>query len=589
MKTIIRIITILSISFLIAQPVLKAQTNPDDIIFKAMNDELSRCISKLAIDKHKPPFFISYQMSDAQSLSVRATLGGLVSSNETPGRMQNVRLMVGDYSLNDENFITGSTTSTSFFSNGMGSLALPVDNNYDAIRRAFWIASDQSYKRAVESYDQKLTALKQQNKSDEEKLDDYSKITPVSLIKKCTTVKYDKAKWESLAKEVSAVFKNYPQISNSSVNLAFVNASVYITSNEGTRIKIPLSIASLGINAGIRAEDGETLNDQLLYNELNPEQLPAIEKLRQDIRQMADNLLTLSKAPSIKDSYSGPVIFEGEAVAELCVQSLFKNNNFVASRVPVYGIERPNMGSVNKLDDRINQKICSEKITITETPKLKSFNSVPLIGTYEIDAEGVVPKDELILVDKGFLKTMLSDRIPTSKIKESNGHRRFAMFGPFVSAGKAPGVINITYNEGESANLLHKAVLKEAEKSGLEFVYVIRKLEVSNPGQARTLASMMGSRGLAVSKPIGVYKLMVKTGEEQLIRSAVISEFQLNKFKDIMLGSKEQIVYNTMLQSAVPVSFIVPQALVFNDVSIEKDKISKPKLPLVSNPLLSQK
>jgi hypothetical protein len=56
-----------------------------------------------------------------------------------------------------------------------------------------------------------------------------------------------------------------------------------------------------------------------------------------------------------------------------------------------------------------------------------------------------------------------------------------------------------------------------------------------------------------------------------------------------MLGSSEQIVYNTMLNNLVPVSLIVPQVLVFNDVSIEKDKNTKPKLPIVSNPLLSQK
>jgi hypothetical protein len=584
MKTALRIITLLTISFLICQPVLKAQTNPDDILFKAMNDEIDRSLSKLAIDKYKPPFFISYQMSDAQSLSVRATLGALVSSIEIPARIQSVRLMVGDYSLNDENFIPGSQSMSS----SSGSLPLPLDNNYAAIRRSFWIICDQTYKRAVENYDQKLTALKQQNKSDEEKLDDYSKITPVSLIIKGTAVKYDKAKWETLARDISGAFKAYPQINSSSVYLTLLNAYVYVTSNEGTRLKIPLSIVGLAINAGSQAGDGEPLNDQLLYYALTPEQLPAADKIKQDIKSMADNMSALSKAPAIKDSYSGPVIFEGEAVAELCAQKLFRSNSLIASREPVFAVERPNMGSVNKLDDKINQKICSENISIKETPKLKAFNNIPLIGAFDIDSEGVVPKDELTLVDKGFLKTLLNDRIPTSKIKESNGHRRFAIIGPYVSAMKAPGIINISYTNGESSSLVGKAVLKEAEKNGLEFIYLIRKLEVSNSGQIRSMASMMGGRGLAVSKPIGVYKIMVKTGEEQLVRSAVISEFQLTKFKDIMLGSNEQTVYNTMLNNALPASFIVPQVLVFNDVSIEKDKSIKPKIPIVSNPLLSQ-
>lgn len=583
MKAIIRVFTILAISVLICHPVLKAQTNSDDIIFKAMNDELNRSISKLTLDKYQPPFFISFQLSDAQYLSVKATLGTLLFSRVNPSRSQNVRLMVGDYSLNDENFVSGSQN----YSTGGGNLPLPLDNNYDAIRRSFWIASDQSYKRAIENYDQKLSALKQQNKSDEEKLDDYSKIIPTSLIMKSTLVEYDKAKWENVAKDVSGVFKAYTQISNSSVFLVSVNASIYVSTNEGTKLKIPFNIACLCVNANSQAEDGETINDQLLYYALTPEQLPQADKIKQDIKQMADNILALSKAPVIKDSYSGPVIFEGEAVAELCAQKLFKGNGLIASREPVYAVERQNQGSVNKLDDKINQKICSENITIKETPKLKNFNNIALIGTFEIDAEGVVPKDELILVDRGILKTMLNDRVPTNKIKESNGHRRFLLGS--ANSQKAPGVINIFYNNGEPAKLLRKDVLKEAEKNGLEFIYVIRKLEVSNPGQTRSLASMMGGRNLAVSKPIGVFKLMVKTGEEQMVRSAVISEFQVNQFKDIMLGSKEQIVYNTLLNSSVPVSFIVPQVLVFNDVSIEKDKNTKPKLPPVSNPLFSQK
>ena len=585
MKITIRIITILTILFWICQPVLKAQPNADDVIFKAMNDELNRSISKLTIDKYSPPFFISYQLSDAQSLSVKATLGALLSSTEAPTRFQNVRLMVGDYSLNDENFVGSQRYSTG----GGGYLQLPLDNNYEAIRRSFWISSDQTYKRAIESYDQKLTALKQQNKSEEEKLDDYSKITPVSLIMKSTVVKYDKAKWEAVAKDVSEVFKAYSQISSSSIHLSLVNACVYVTTSEGTKLKVPLSIACLWVNANSQSEDGEILNDQLLYYALTPEQLPVVDKIKQDIKQMADNMLSLSKAPVIKNSYSGPVIFEGEAVAELFTQKLFKGNGLIASREPVFAVERQNQGSVNKLDDKINQKICSENITIKETPKLKAFNNIPLIGTFEIDAEGVVPKDELILVNKGILKTMLNDRVPTDKIKESNGHKRFSLNGGFVNAQKAPGIINISYNNGEPVKLLRKAVLKEAEKNGLEFIYVIRKLEVSNPGQNRSLSSMMGGRNLAVSKPIGVYKVMVKTGEEQLVRSAVISEFPINKFKEITFGSKEQIVYNTLLNSSVPVSFIVPQVLVFNDISIEKDKNAKPRLPFVSNPLFTQK
>ncbi len=561
MRTTTRIFVILAILSLTCQPLLIAQTIPEDIIFKAMNDELNRNMSQLKLNDYRAPFFISYQFNDGQKITVQATLGSIQSTDESPVRKQTVRLMVGDYSRNYDiynslGFITGSDSPT-----------LPLENDYNAIRRAFWIASDRCYKRAINSYDQKISALNQQNNSTEEKLDDYWKITPVSLVKNCTKEKYDKPRWEAVARDISGVFKAHTQISNSSVEFSFLNTIVYITTSEGLKLKIPLSIASMLVFASIQAEDGDILNDYLKYYALTPEQLPTADKVKQDIKQMVDNISALSKAPLMKDTYSGTVIFEGEAAAELVVQKLFRINSLIAFREPVYAVGQ-SYGGMNKMDDKINQRIFSENITIKETPKLKVFNNTPLIGTFEIDAEGVVPKDELILVDRGILKTLLNDRIPTKKILESNGHSRFTLNGIIAGAQKAPGVINVYYNKGESARLLRKAVLKKAAKDGLEYIYVIRKF--------------------ADSRPIAVYQVSIKTGEEQLIRSAIISDFPMNKFKEIKMGTREQIVYNTFLSSSIPASFIVPQALVFDDVSIEKVKSVKSKLPLVPNPLLSQ-
>jgi Predicted Zn-dependent proteases and their inactivated homologs len=583
MKTI-RYFLVLIISVLIYRPVSIAQTSEDDIIFKAMNDELKRNMSQLTLDKRKPPFFISYQLNDVQILSMSASLGSIIYASDRPGRSEDVRLMIGDYSLNDENFVLNNSD----YSTGGNYLQLPLNNDYDAIRRTFWILSDRLYKSAIESYEQKLSALKQQNKDDEEKLDDFSKITPATFIVKGNPEKYDKTKWEYIAKDISATFKAYGQINASSVNVVLGNASVYVTTSEGTMLKFLPGISCLLINANTQAEDGEQLNDHLLYYALTPDKLPAIDKVKEDVKQMADHLVALRKAPVMKDSYSGPVIFEGEAVAELCAAELFRNNKLLASRETVHSVGTPNYGAVNKLDDKINQKICSENITIKATPKIKSFNETSLIGTFEIDGEGVVPNDELVLVDKGILKTLLNDRVPTAKVKQSNGYCRFGLRNSTVTLQKAPGVINISYNNSETQESLRKNVLHEAEKNGLEYIYVVRKFNVSNIGQSRIFFHKVG-RNIPASKPIKIYKVSVKTGEEQLVRSAVISDFQLAAFKQITHGTKEQIVYNTLLNSSIPASFIVPQALVFDDINIEKNKNVKEKLPVVSNPLLLKK
>lgn len=576
MSAAIRTFVILSIVTLIGQTDLFAQTTREEVIFKAMDDELNRSMSHLKINEFRPPFYISYQLADGQSFTVMATLGAITLSTWSPVNVQNVRLMVGDYSLSNENFV-----GSGFYSGG-ASLPLPLDNDYYAIRRSFWAATDQGYKRAINSYDQKLSALKQRNKSGEPIPDDFSKITPVSRVVNCSNLKYDKSRWEAVGREISAAFKAYTHISNSSVLLSFNNAIVYVTSSEGLKLKIPLSIACLWVNATLRGTDGEIFSEPLQYYALTPDELPSAERVKQDIKKMVDNISALSKSPVLTDAYSGPVIFEGEAVAELFIQKFFRNNTMVTSREPVYDIERQYQGNTNKMDDKINQRILAENITIKETPKLTVFNNTPLIGTFDIDSEGVEPQEELILVDKGILKTLLNDRIPTKKVMESNGHRRFALYGGFVSTQKAPGVINIQYHNGYSSDEVRTQALKKAEKDGLEYIYVIRKFEVSNPGQNR---SLMMARSLP--KPIGVYRLNVKSGEELLVRSALISEFEMTRFKYITFGTDEQVVYNTMLNNSVPVSFIVPRALVFEDISIEPDKTAKSKLPIVPNPLLS--
>jgi hypothetical protein len=576
MNSNIRHNLILVIVIFLCQPLLKAQIN-DEVIFSAMNDELNRNISNLNLGEYKPPFFVGFRINYANILSIKASLGSIVHSEESIGKSPNVRLMVGDYSLNDENFVSSSKS----YSSGSFYLPLPLDNNYGAIRRSLWIMTDRVYKSAIEKYEQKLTALKQQNKEESEKLDDYSKVTSVNMILRNEQVKFDRTKWENATKNISLIFKAYPQITGSSVTLYCLNSSFYYLTNEGTKIKFPVSIACLLVNANAQAQDGEPLRDHVLYFALTTDQLPPVDKIKLEAKQMADNLTTLCKTTVFEDSYSGPVLFEGDAVAEVFLQKLFGPNGLIASREPVYAVERQEQGAINKFDNKINQRICTENITIKATPKLKSFNNIPLIGNFEIDAEGVVPKDELALVNKGILKTLLNDRVPTPKVKESNGYCRLTIAG---NTQKAPGIINVIYNNGVSLDSIRKGALKEAEKNGFDYLYVIRKVEVPNMGMMASVSSEEG-RTLPVTKPIDIYQVSVKTGQETLVRSAVVSDFPLTAFKHIIQGTKEQIVYNT-LKGSVPVSFIVPRAILFDDISIEKDRGTRPKLPVVSNPVV---
>lgn len=554
-----------------SQPKLFGQSKSEEIIFKAMKDELNRNMTQLTLDKHKPPFYITYQTTDSKTLYIKASLGSLVQSQQNYGRQNYMRLMVGDYSLNDENFNGGGGAR------GTAYLPMPEDDDYAAIRRAFWVMTDNVYKSAINNYEHKLTALKQQTDYNNEKLDDFSRITPVTMLLKEVPFDCNKAQWEKAAKDISAEFKAFKNITSSSVNVFVVNNLVYYTTSEGTTLKYPQTIAYLSVNAETIADDGEPIGDYLAYFASTPDQLPTPEKIRQDITQLTSNLTALSKAPAIQDSYSGPLVFEESAAAGMFT-SLFNADGLIATREPLSANAGPSVGNANKFEGKMNQRVCPENITITSIPKTRVFQNIPLVGSYEVDAEGVVPKDELTLVDRGILKTLLNNRVPTKKVKESNGHCRVDLLRG--GTGRAPGVIDIQYNKGKSLKALYKIAQKEAKKNGLNYFYVVRKFDANaeNPFYA----------GNSSSKPVLIYKVSVKTGEEQLVRSAYIDNFQVTDFKKIIGGTEEQFVYNTIDSgdgAAVPASYITPRAVVFSDISIEKDNGTKPKKPEVPNPL----
>jgi len=554
---------------------LLAQTNKsEDIIFKALSDEMNRNLTNLTLNNNKPPFFIANYYNDGQVYFANASLGAIIQSKENPLKNASFRLLVGDYKLTDENFQDGSRN----FGSGGPRLAIPYDADYLAIRRFFWSNLDKSYKSSIEKYNQKLTAIKQQNADNNKVLDDYTQAKPMIFLEDATVLKTDKALWEKYIKEISAIFKKYPKIQSSNVNLLFVNSNCYLTNSEGSKIRNNISIAGIAVNASAQAEDGEILNDHRLKLAKLNSQLPTLEAMANEVTKMAEDLNMRCTSSVIKEAYQGTVVFEGDALAELFNIKMFGNNGLISSREPIYALASAK-GMSNKIHNKIGKRICNENISIIAESKTNSFDNTILIGAFNIDAEGIQPSNDLKLVDKGILNTLLSDRVPSPKVNESNGHLRFNLMGGY---SKSPGVINIKFSNGDNYATLIKNVAIETEKNGLEYYYIIRKLETSNFSKY----FQPGSSGLP--KPVAIFEVSIKTGEEKMVRCANISDFPMLSFKYVLGGTNEQIPYNFLSNQQIPVSFIVPKAIAFNDISIEKDNSPKAKLPIVSSPLAAK-
>jgi adhesin HecA-like repeat protein len=277
-------------------------------------------------------------------------------------------------------------------------------------------------------------------------------------------------------------------------------------------------------------------------------------------------------------------VVEGDAAAQLVYQLMFSNNGLISSRDMLYASDRRAQGTERKLDNRQGTVVTTRQLTVKATSAKKSYGNVQLVGSYPVDGEGVVPDDELVLIQKGILKTMLNDRIPTESAPLSNGHSRVVLGG--ANTVKGPGVVQIDFDAAKHQKILHKSAAKEAAKNGLTHYYVVRKLGQFTVGLPQSIAASM-SGNMSVSKPLCIYRVNVKTGKEEPIRSVIFSDFGLSDFKSLVLASSEKQVYNMLdIRKGIPCSLIMPQSLLFNDITLVNNKNEKrQKVPLVTSPL----
>ena len=589
-----------------------AQTESfEQAAFKAMQEEIDRNLSELKLDKLQSPYYISYSITDAALYSVSTQLGAVVQIVDRPYRNQQSTVLIGNNTRNNLNFV--NENSLFGWYGGSFYIPLPMDNDHKAIRRSLWVDTDNKYKAAAEVYEAKITAINQQNLPKEEvDLIDLSNITPSTNLFPSQKTNLNKQQLESLTKELSAVFTVYPNIAKSGANIYVYNADALFLSSEKIQYKIPFSLVCLRVYAEAVAIDGEPLMDYIQLFVSTPEQLPNADVLKKQVQTMASLLDRLRTAPVIGESFSGPVLFEGEAVGEIVAQCFIDNpNGLLAGRKPIIGnpaLAR-NYGRYlpkeNNLEQLTGKKVISRDLSIVALDNQKQYNGIPLIGNYTIDAEGVTVPAKTILIEDGVLKTLLTDRIPTLQNAQSNGHKRLAIQDGGLVPVLGSGVIEISSGNAQSYEQLKAALIAAAKEEDYEYAYIVRK--IANPMAnvpGLSAYTQTGDAAFAISRPVYIYRISVKDGKEELVRSAKISDLSLKAFKRIVGVSSEKQVYNTLLKGkggyysgrsgfdlvGIPASFIVPQAIVFQELEVEKDKtIVLQNETMLPNPLLSGK
>ncbi|HUK43562.1 MAG TPA: metallopeptidase TldD-related protein [Candidatus Bathyarchaeia archaeon] len=565
----------------------------DDVPMKAMRDEMARSRSMQLTGLSKP-YFIAYRIDDVSDVVVVASLGSLVNSQSTRSRVLHVELRVGDYKLDNTNFMSFTTRQVGGISQGE---QIALDDNYKEIRRRIWLATDSQYKRAVELFAAKQAALQNQSHGDD--IPDFSQEKPNKYFEADKPVAVDVASLEAAARQISAVFRQMPELESSQVTIAVHNVYTRYLNTEGTEYAYFDPDTSVEIKAATQGEDGIPINDTEQVFPDSPSKL-APNELTARAQQIVARLQKLRNSGTL-DRYNGPVLFEGDAGAEIFAQ-LFAPG-LIAARNPVTDNPRGQafLEQMNSrfgggsLADRIGGRVLPDFITLVDNPKLETYQGSRLTGTYAVDEDGV-PTRVNTVVESGILKLVLNSRTPASGALESTGNH----FG--ITA--APTNLILTASKSASQQELRRMLLERAKARGSDYGVVVRRAGGTANEFIQAAMAMAQGGGPSGNNMLEVVKLY-PDGREELVHGVQLQSMTAASFKDIVAVGNQPVVYSTVFipgftslmmvglsgdasaLSGLPVvSYVVP-SLLFDDATLKKASGPFPKPPVTAAPPLN--
>ena len=572
-----------------------AQTAPlgeGDAVMTALRDEMARSMQSLKLDGADGPYFIAYRVFDVVSERANASLGSLLNRGTGASRQLVVELRIGSHDFDNSNYVGANPSRTV-------RAALPLGDDYDALRRQIWLATDRAYKQAVNDLSGKTAAL--QNRTRIEEVADFSREEPHRYDGR-NPGSFAPGRSEAMVLAVSAAFRGMPELAMSEVRANAQQSRTYFMNTEGSAFITDRHSVQVEALAAVQAADGTELQDFVTAYGRTWEGIPDAQALSSQAQQMATRLIERREA-SYLERYTGPVLFEGQAAAELVNQVLAPR--LVALRTPL--VENPRMRTMmtsvlgNPFLDRLNARVLPRFLAVVNDPAMSRAGAddtaPPFVGTYAVDDDGV-PARPVSLIERGVLKALLATRTPVLGIRSSTGSRR--------GETPSPGNLFIEARGGFGEDELREELMLLAAERELDHALVVRRLGSSAARLALSAlqpGSMpgMGGQGSSVQPLLAAYRVF-PDGREELVRTAVLSGVTEATFRDIVAASDattrhDLVFFPLPALAAMPgmsgvvgtpttYSMVVP-SLLFEDITVKRPTGDLPQRPLVPHPLTS--
>ncbi|MBP7795175.1 MAG: hypothetical protein KA059_00140 [Elusimicrobiales bacterium] len=539
----------------------------EDVVLKAMNDELVRTVNNLEISNFPKPYFVAYQITDSSVCSISASFGDIKDIDDRFIRYAKVDVRIGNNLFDSSNFIEDlNNRYEPSYSN------VAVEDDYDLIRQSLWSLSDTAYKNALDSYSRKEAYRKKKDikenygdltveKSEHYIMDESN--TKVNMLK-CDSYKL-------FLSSASGIFKKYPFIKSSDIYFTRDISTDRFINSQDTSYKKMSSLIRMNVNTVVQDSEGYEKNSSKNFifvddREMNINLLDSIEDYAKE--------LSSSYNSKPLDYYIGPAVFEDDAAAEFFNTLFIRNISFY----PLPETENEDWlkyyYDIPLLVDRKGRKVVAGFIDITDDPFIKEYNGKSLVGGYDIDDEGVVPS-KLVLVKNGILNDIYSSRRPSKFYKNSNGHSRgtYRMFNNTFPS-------NVFIKSAKTLN--YKKFMKEAmgiaKDQNIDKILVIKKL------------SSYYFSDESLPPPSIAYLLDIKTGKKEYLSPSKFDGISLRALRDITYTEDKEMVYNFLergpfyYNDAVPASIVCPRSVLVSEVELIKSDVKPEKKPYISRP-----
>ena len=250
------VVAMTSVSYIAAAATTKSEPSPASILIDAMDSELHRAMTSLgntATDntQQPKPYFLSYAVSDSDSIALTAQFGAIVGSNESRRRVADVQVRIGNAAQDN--------THGDHRNSALTTVPLPLTDDGPALARSLWFATNRGYAKALDSY-MKVKTEQQVRAKEEDGSPDFSNEKPATqLLPSPPPLVVDRPAWQERIRELSAIFKQYPDVFFNNVALEASTETDYFVSSEGAKVATPNHVARLIIVARTRAADGMDL------------------------------------------------------------------------------------------------------------------------------------------------------------------------------------------------------------------------------------------------------------------------------------------------------------------------------------------